>query len=1001
MGKAEKLQKFKAEFYKKIGEDYLIIHVDKKPVRRRKGKVLYFVSPLLALEYYRRGYRPVARFKDCKEEVLLIKRNSSADTKVLGIPKTSTAILGLLKGEFLEDGFGIKVYGNSETAVKAFEKNEVDALLLSKEDPLPKEGIVEKRIILNYGHIFMSHPLFSNRLKIFLKTFESIEFASEEDIEKEFLDFTRISIALRKINSADKEKLLNVMPVGLAIVNEDGNIKVLNEESRNILLEGNFFRCFYDERKLRDIIGDLLTCKEGKVVCEVLQSCNNRYIQIYAKKWTDKELIVVLNDITGRVNTEKVYGLMQEAFNTAINSLSEEELFHRFLNSLVSQFYLVHSQILDASDFTTIQYKGFSDLKEIVEKEDPFARKSLKNKDVVIIPDLRKERDVGERFKKILLERGIRSCVYVPVYSSENYLIVAFSREPEMFHDGQIEMFSEFKDKMTLVLKKLRTIKESSLIKNAMERAHEWFLITDENGTILYTNKAVARISGYSRKELIGKNPRVFKSGYHTQDFYRRLWKRIKSGKSFSSIFINRRKDGAIFYLQQTIFPVHLPTGEKRFVGLGKDITKEIELTGQVEELRFFDFVTGLLNAQGFSTEVSAILEKARGYCLLILVDLYNFTYINNVYGVSVGDRVLREVGKKLLKIFEGGVVARLGSDEFGIFIPNLRTKREIFLQVELLRDLFKESMRVEGHNVTLSINAGISVYPTDGRTYQELYRKASLALRYAKKEGENEVKFYNAAMEREALDFINLEMLIEKAVKKGLFIFHYQPYFKSEDLSLAGFEALVRIKDERGKVYFPKDFIDYLEYSKFLEDFDNWVLSEALEKIHEWGLEISVNIPVRSVKNKRFITKLSGLCKDFEGKLTVEITERIFTEEIEEMRKILRKIKQCVKIAIDDFGMGYSSFYYLRELPVDRIKIDMTFIKGMLENPKDMAMVEVIVEFAKKLGIETVAEGVEMEEQVKILRELGCTYLQGFYFAKPLEEDEAEKLVRKYKKGV
>ncbi|NPB08260.1 MAG: EAL domain-containing protein [Aquificae bacterium] len=998
MKKLEKLRRFKKEFYRRIGEDYVIIHSDRKPVRRKKGKVLYFVSPILALEYYRNGYRPIARFSDCREEVLLVAREGE-EIKTLGILKFCTSLFALFREELSGEPFSLKIFSSAETLLRAFESGDVDAILLTTESPLPRGGKILRRIPLSHTHLFMTHPLFSNRLKIFLKTFGNVEFASEEDLEKEILTLTKTEEVLKKLARAeDRERFLNALPVGIVFLGKEGSTESFNQEAGRILnpKKGEKFPGFFEEEeRVHLLLKEVMACRNGKVLCEVARAGNGKYVQLYLRRLSDEKSLVLMLDVSRRVSTEKVYGLMQEAFNTAINSLSEDELFHRFLQSLVSRHYFVHTQILDASNLTTLYYRGSSRLREFVEKKDPFVRKALTSREIIILPSVEKEKHLPEDLRELLLKSGVNSCAYIPVHSNQGYLLVCMAREPEFFHEYQVEMLSEFRDKMALVLRKLRTIKESTLIKNAMERAHEWFLITDEDGTILYTNKAVAKISGYGRKELIGKNPRIFKSGYHTEEFYRKLWKRIKSGKSFSSIFINRKKDGSIFYLQQTIFPVHLPSGERRFVGLGKDITKEIELTGQVEELRFFDFVTGLLNAQGFATEVSALLERAKGYCMLVLLDLYNFTYINNVYGVSVGDRVLREVGKRLLKTFEGSVVARLGSDEFGIFIPNLKTKREIFLQVELLKELFKDSIRVEGHSVTLSINAGVSVYPTDGRSYQELYRKASLALRYAKREGENEVKFYNALMEREALDFVNLEMLIEKAVKKGLFIFHYQPYYRSSDLSLAGFEALVRIRDEKGRIYYPKDFIDYLEYSKFLKDFDNWVLSEALEKIHEWGVEISVNIPVRSIKNKKFITKLLNMCEDFGGKLTVEITERIFTEEMEEMKEILRKINRCVKIAIDDFGMGYSSFYYLRELPVDRIKIDMTFIKGMLENPKDMAMVEVIVEFAKKLGIETVAEGVELEEQVKVLRELGCTYLQGFYFAKPMPEEEAEKLVK------
>nr|WP_277915630.1 EAL domain-containing protein [Thermodesulfovibrio yellowstonii] len=230
----------------------------------------------------------------------------------------------------------------------------------------------------------------------------------------------------------------------------------------------------------------------------------------------------------------------------------------------------------------------------------------------------------------------------------------------------------------------------------------------------------------------------------------------------------------------------------------------------------------------------------------------------------------------------------------------------------------------------------------------------------------------------------------MKKASEEKLFTFYYQPYFYTKTLKIAGFEALVRIIDRDGKLYTPDFFIDYLENSQYLSSFENWAINEVTEKIKKWGTNISLNISGKTFSNPILIPILSEITSEIRNKLTIEITERIFINNPEYTMQILSDIKRMKnppKIAIDDFGTGYSSMSYLRDLPIDIVKIDKSFIKDMVEDKKSLAIVETIIGLAKKLEKMTLAEGVETEKEFTILKTMDCDFVQGFLFSKPLPE--------------
>lgn len=553
----------------------------------------------------------------------------------------------------------------------------------------------------------------------------------------------------------------------------------------------------------------------------------------------------------------------------------------------------------------------------------------------------------------------------------------------------------------------------AAIITEALQKSDEWLVITDENGDVLFCNDFVCYISGYKKEELLGGNPRVFKSGYQDKTFYEKLWKTISDNLIFSGVLANRKKNGELFYVQMKIIPVESMEGKRRYVSIGRDITKEVELTSEIEEIKFHDLLTGLMNFNAFSFKVSEIIEFEEELSMLVLIDIHNLTYINQVFGLAAGDRLLQLAGQVLLDSFKNAdIVAKIGGDEFGLFLRNIKKKEDSFIIRDRISDAFKVPVVIDGKEILVGINAGVVLFPDDGKDFKVLYERASAALSDSKKHGVGDIRFFNSAMEENAKVFLKTENIVDKAIKEKLFIFYYQPYFLTNDLNqIGGFECLARIRQKDGTILGPSSFIDYLENSYHLEQFEEFALESAVEKILEMNINLSVNISAKSFIRGDYIKKILSACYRVGSRLTIEITERVLSDDITRTKMLLSELKMCkhehgeqgfcenpIKIAMDDFGTGYSSLFCIKDLPINIIKIDISFVRDMTKGPRELALVKVIIELARELGLKTVAEGVETKEQLEILKELNCDFVQGFLLAKPMPEENLSDFMSNHK---
>jgi diguanylate cyclase (GGDEF)-like protein/PAS domain S-box-containing protein len=435
---------------------------------------------------------------------------------------------------------------------------------------------------------------------------------------------------------------------------------------------------------------------------------------------------------------------------------------------------------------------------------------------------------------------------------------------------------------------------------------------------------------------------------------------------------------------------------------LAGDITfalDHIRKTEQINYLAYYDSLTGLANRTLFHErlEQGVTNAKEQGHKLgLVLLDVERFRAINDTLGEQAGDAVLRELAVRMAATVNSNRLARIGSDHFAIFIPELETEEKLARTVEqLLAVLFDRQFQIGDSTLSISAKAGIAMYPTDGSNVDSLLKNAEAALRNAKASGER-YTFYTPTMNARVASRLSLENQLRQALEKDEFVLHYQPKVNMATGKVTGVEALIRWNNpQTGKMVPPNDFIPILEESGMIHEVGRWAKRSAIKDYLRWraaGLpvvRVSVNVSPLQLRNRDFVADVAhtiGIDADAPPGLELEITEGVFMNDIDHSIASLKAIRAMgVTIAIDDFGTGFSSLSYLARLPVDRLKIDRSFVINMTEGPEGMALVSTVVNLAHALKMTVVAEGVETEEQSSLLRLLGCDEMQGYLFSKPV----------------
>ncbi len=555
-----------------------------------------------------------------------------------------------------------------------------------------------------------------------------------------------------------------------------------------------------------------------------------------------------------------------------------------------------------------------------------------------------------------------------------------------------------------------RKIAEASMntMSAAVQQSSDWILIADKSGRIEYVNDAVERVTGYTREEILGKTPRILKSGRHDKDFYKKLWDTILSGQTYTAILTNRKKNGELFEVYHTITPIKDNKGAiTHFVATSKDITALKQMEEKINFLAYYDNLTGLPNRSLFTDRLKqaiARIEHSEKCAGVLFIDIDRFHLINDTLGACLGDALLKEVAKRLLEVVrEGDTVSRFGSDEYAVALNDVSKSEDIIYFLERLKETLSEPIKTEGEEVVLTFSIGISIYPDDTNNVTTLIQNADMACLQARQRGGNSYRFFTSGMNTAASEFILMDKGLKNALKNDEFVLHYQPYRDCHTEKMVGMEALIRWQSKDKGLVPPGKFIPVLEETGMITEVGEWVLRRAMLQLQEWRnkgysvVPVSVNLSLIQFRQNNLVEKIKKMLEEFglaPSLLTAEITESAFMEDVEFAIATFKDFQDIgMSISVDDFGTGYSSLSYLKRLPVDNLKIDISFIRELGKDPNAEAIVSAIITMANALDLKTIAEGVETEEQWKILRLMRCDIVQGFYFSRPVPAEAIEKL--------
>jgi len=596
-----------------------------------------------------------------------------------------------------------------------------------------------------------------------------------------------------------------------------------------------------------------------------------------------------------------------------------------------------------------------------------------------------------------------------------------YSAEPNTFDEDVRDLLTEMATDISFALdsfaheaERKRAEAQLRLTAKVFEQGREGIAITDAERNILSINKAFTEITGYSEAEVLGRNPRLLSSGRQDADFFRAMWQAIDSQGSWAGEIWNRRKDGSVYPEWLSISRVVDADGAtSHYIGIFSDITQHKAADEHIHWLAHFDTLTGLPNRALLadrSKHALSLAQRSGESLALMFLDLDHFKNINDSLGHRIGDALLIEVAKRLRTLVRAqDTVARPGGDEFILILPETDAGGAAHLAEKLI-EAAVQPYQVEQYELTVSASIGIAIYPDDGTDIDALLKCADTAMYSAKRAGRNNFHFYTGEMQSRAARLMQLENALRRARKDGQLQLFYQAQGSMQDGRVVGAEALLRWQHPELGMISPAEFIPLAEDSGQILEIGEWVLKTAVRQCKDWidsglgAITVAVNLSAVQFRHPR----LSDLVMEIVAEaglppqhLELELTEgATMSDPIEAIAVMDRLHQHGIRVSIDDFGTGYSSLSYLKRFKVYKLKIDQSFVRDIAVDPDDKAIVGAIISLAGSLGLKTIAEGVETEEQLAFLRAQGCDEIQGYHYCHPLPAAEFEAFVRGQRRG-
>ncbi|WDE07949.1 EAL domain-containing protein [Thalassomonas viridans] len=603
---------------------------------------------------------------------------------------------------------------------------------------------------------------------------------------------------------------------------------------------------------------------------------------------------------------------------------------------------------------------------------------------------------------KLLVQMGIESYFGAPILTADGEVIgimAVMDVNPMQITSWQRPLLGLFSNRVALELQRRLVLEKLELAEQVFTETTEAIIICDAGKNIIRVNPAFTELTGYGFSEVAGRQASRYLSVKEKPDSYRALWPSIQAQGIWQGEMVNQRKSGAVYTSWQTVKPVLDDSGEvQQYIMIINDITEKKRAEEKIFQLAHHDAITQLPNRVSFHRQLEAAMSHAlsSGVRLAVMfIDLDNFKLINDTSGHPVGDELLQQVARRFERVVgESALVSRFGGDEFTVMLPAIEGIDEVAGVAQQLLDALKKPFHLTSCEVTTSASIGIGIYPDNSDEISTLLSCADNAMYRAKESGRSGYQFYTEQMHIDAQQLVELEQDLRSALKNNEFKLVYQPQVELETMQITGVEALLRWHHPQKGLIPPDKFIPVAESSGLIVAIGAWVINQACGQLRYWHdlgfeqLSMAINLSARQFFQKDLFATIAQAIAAHgieAGKVEFEITESMMMRNIEEIVDRLHHIKTLgVQLSIDDFGTGYSSLSYLKRFPLNKIKIDRSFVRGLPDDSDDGAIVEAIIAIAHSLGFTVIAEGVETAEQLSLLATKRCGEFQGYYFSKP-----------------
>jgi len=547
---------------------------------------------------------------------------------------------------------------------------------------------------------------------------------------------------------------------------------------------------------------------------------------------------------------------------------------------------------------------------------------------------------------------------------------------------------------------------QQRLAVSVFNHSHDGIIISNANNQIIEVNAAFLRITGYQLTDVLNKNPRFLQSGKQDDAFYQNMWAHLLKHNHWTGEFWNKHKEGHLFAAQTSISVIRDSAGNiDHFVAVFSDITLRKTHEQALKRIAYFDELTGLPNRTLLSDRMSqgvAQTQRNKKIMAVCFLDLDGFKQVNDTFGHAMGDKLLIAVTERISNCLRKiDTLSRIGGDEFVLLLLDLNHADEFINSIERVLEILQQPFLIENNAINISVSIGVTLFPQNDNNADTLLRHADQAMYMAKQKGKNQYCLFDTKLNQQVYRHKQEINRIRQALTDNELFLYYQPKVNLKNGQVLGFEALMRWQHPEKGLLTPVDFLPVIEDTDCMLEVSDWVIATALKQLDQWQrqkkdnkLTISINMPACHLIQQDFVSQLQQHLADYSNvspeHLELEVLETAALDDVIRVSEIMNAcMKLGIKFSLDDFGTGYSSLTYLRNLPAKTLKIDQTFIRDMLIDPEDVAIVVGTIGLAKAFNRDVIAEGVETVEHGRELIKIGCELAQGYGIAKPMPAEK------------